>query len=340
MTKERSKIAVPSAAHVAEAAAWVAHLHNRGRTPDSDRGHNLWLKDAPARQRAWEVATEVWDDLRRMPTSAVLKELEATRAGVRARRHNAGLLTGLAATILIAVVALWALRNPAVATDVGEQRTVSLKDGTQLTLNTSTRVTVQFDKHQRRVELSSGEALFDVAQHAQWPFLVVAGDREIKALGTTFVVRRDRRQISVTLMDGKVSVSESSGTSALGAFQQGSTGAPHGEVVLSPGQRLTFGEKANPRLDEPSIEKVTAWRRGKVVFEGARLAEAISEMNRYSTQRLSVEDSRAADVRISGVFKYGDSLRFANAVAATYRLKVIEAEEEISIVGAPERAYR
>lgn len=341
MTNEGPKRGTPSAAHVAEAAAWVAHLHNTKRTPDSDRGHKLWLKDVPARQKVWEVATDVWEDLRRMPTAAVVRELEKARLRMKARRRNVGLLTGLAATIVIGVISLWTLRDAGVVTDVGEQRTVSLKDGTQVTLNTATRVIVRFDEHQRRIELNKGEALFDVAKHAGWPFIVVAGDREINALGTSFVVRRDPDQVSVTLMDGKVSVSESAKKYVHDSLPQDKRKASaNREVILAPGQRLTFAQNVPPKLDQPSIEKITAWRRGKIVFEDTRLADAISEMNRYSAQHLSVEDARAADLRISGIFKYGDSLKFADAVAATYQLQVVGSDGRISIVGVPERAYQ
>ncbi len=340
MTQQRPMDSMPGPSQVAEAAAWVAHLHCAERTADSDRGLKLWIKDDPARQRAWELATEVWEDLRLLPTSAVVQELEATRGNIRAHKRNVGIVTALAATFLIGIVSLYWLRDGAVTTGIGEQRTLLLKDGTQVTLNTATRIVVHMDGRQRRVDLEAGEALFDVAQHANAPFVVVAGDREIKALGTAFVVRRDPVRVSVTLMDGKVSVSQSSADARSGGGSPGNRMGQGTAVVLTPGQRLTFVSGKAPRLDQPPVDKLTAWRHGKVVFENARLTDAVAEMNRYSTRPLVVEDPGAAEIHVSGAFKYGDSLRFAEAVAVTYQLEVVETPDGISLVGVPERAYR
>jgi len=343
MNQEGAKSSDPSISHVAEAAAWMAHLHNSGRTADSDRGHHLWLNETPARQRAWEAATDVWEDLRRLPTSTVIKELESARRKIKARRRrHAGMLAGVAVGVLVGVVTFWATRDTVLATDIGEQRTMSLKDGTQVTLNTGTRLIVRYEGRLRHVELTRGEALFDVASHRGWPFVVRAGDHKITVLGTAFVVRRDQNQVSIMLMDGKLAVSgarQESGSDSLSHAQE-IPSVSQGELILAPGQRLTLAERAAPKLDQPSVDKVTAWRRGKVVFEGIRLADAVAEMNRYNARQLSLQDRRAAELRISGVFKYGESLRFADAVATTYGLRVVEADDQISLVGAPQAAYQ
>jgi transmembrane sensor len=337
MRKERSSEKTP--AQVAEAAAWVAHLHSTDRTPDSDRGLKLWIKDDPARQRAWEMAAEAWEDLHLMPTSEVVQELEVTRKGIRTRRRNVGAMA-LAATLLVGLLSVLLWRDPAVTTAVGEQRTISLEDGTQVTLNTATRIVIHYGEHERRVELESGEAFFDVAQRVNWPFVVEAGDRRVTALGTTFMVRREEKRVSVVLIDGKVSVSDTSDTERESASAKNEIPEERQGRVLSPGQRLVLIDETPAKIDQPSLNKVTAWRRGQVVFEYARLADAIAEMNRYSARPLSLGDPRAAEVHVSGVFKYGDSLEFAHAVAATYGLQVVEIQGGIALAGAPERAYR
>ena len=98
------------------------------------------------------------------------------------------------------------LRSDAVVTGVGEQRTLTLEDGTRIQLNTDTRAVVRYDERLRRVELEKGEAMFEVARRPDWPFVVTAGDRQIRALGTAFVVRREAEVLAVTLVEGKVTV--------------------------------------------------------------------------------------------------------------------------------------
>ncbi len=66
---------------------------------------------------------------------------------------------------------------------------------------------MKYDERARRVQLDAGEALFEVSKRHDWPFIVTAGGHEIRALGTSFVVRRDNGRLAVTLVDGKVTVS-------------------------------------------------------------------------------------------------------------------------------------
>jgi transmembrane sensor len=213
----------------------------------------------------------------------------------------------------------WAEHESSITTAVGEQRSLTLTDGTRIYLNTDTRLFVHETERQRRVQLESGEALFDVAQDPQRPFVVTAGNREIMALGTSFVIRRDPRQLVVTLMEGKVAVT------ADGARTQA------GATVMTPGQRITFTERAVPRLDAPTLETVTAWRRGEVVLDRTRLQDAVSEMNRYSAVKLRIDDPRVENILVSGIFRAGDSARFARAVAETYHLSVEEERQVIVI---------
>src|ERR1700730_8306871 len=95
------------------------------------------------------------------------------------------------------------LHSDAVVTAVGEQRTLTLEDGTRVYLNTNSRAIVHYDKKLRQVNLEKGEALFEVAKRPDWPFVVTAGDRQVTALGTAFIVRRGGKDFAVTLLEGK-----------------------------------------------------------------------------------------------------------------------------------------
>lgn len=250
----------------------------------------------------------------------------------------------LATVATIVIVAGIALHRRAddISTKVGEQRLLALEDGTQLYLNTATRVVVNYDDRARRVELKAGEAIFNVAKRPGWPFIVTAGNQAVTALGTSFVVRRDEQRISVTLMEGKVVVSASS---AAKPDEAGSTvpGQPGARVsqsssepfTMAPGERLTFSDGAFAELDTPSLDQATAWRRGQVVLDDSPLAAAAVEMNRYNSVKLVVEESQTRNLRVSGLFQAGNSLSFADAVAQTYGLRVIQREQQIIISGAP-----
>jgi transmembrane sensor len=196
----------------------------------------------------------------------------------------------------------------------------TLNDGTRILLNTDTRLILEESDSRRHVRLERGEALFEVTKDPMRPFVVTTGGKDVVALGTSFIVRHESNRLAVTLMEGRVAVSP------VPALQTGAevrtTGATNDQVFLEPGQRLTVQGRELPVLDHPPLEIVAAWRRGEVVLENTRLQDAVEEMNRYSEFKLVIEDPSVADIRISGLFRTGDSVRFAHAVAETYRLAV------------------
>lgn len=315
----------PGLGRRAEAAAWLARLHGPQRAANVDRGFQRWLQAHPENVRAFALLTERLEAVERLRTRALPR---AWRKAPRTTRVAWPLAAGVAAALgLVAAGAFAYLRYAGVGTAVGEQRTLTLEDGTRVYLNTSTRVRVHYDEGQRRIELVTGEALFDVAKESHRPFVVAAGDRDITALGTIFLVQREAQEISVTLVEGKVAVAANAGAERGVALAK--------LAVLAPGERLTISARKPPRVDHPALEKVAAWRQGQVALENVPLARAVAEMNRYSTVRLVVESPGAAAAPVGGFFRMGDSASFARAVADTYGLQVIERDDEIVLVGEP-----
>ncbi|MEJ0040362.1 MAG: FecR domain-containing protein [Gammaproteobacteria bacterium] len=323
----------------AEAAAWLARLRGPNRAPDVEDGFRRWLASSTHHTQAFELLTSRLEVVERLRTRTLPEHWRASdKTASRGWRNVA---VAMAAVLAFAAMGMFFhTRDAGVGTDVGEQRMLTLVDGTRIYLNTDTRVVVRYEKRARRVELKSGEALFEVAHRPDEPFVVIAGDQAITALGTTFVVRREPRKLSVTLMEGKVSVS--SLVTMPHAVEQSSRDTPRqgpptldaAARTLSPGQRLTLTAE-EPRLDRPQLDKVLAWKQGQVALDDMPLANAVIEMNRYSKVKLIVESPEAAGVRVGGFFRMGDSASFARAVASTYGLRVIERADEIVIVGVP-----
>ena len=308
------------AERLAEAGVWIARLHGDDRDAVLEAGFRKWLQESPLNAQAFELTTEVWEDsqnLRRVVPFAHDVPVAPEPPRLRFPRP-AWVGVGVAACALVAA-ALFHLQNDRVSTDIGEQRLLTLDDGTRVFLNTATRLVVRYDESVRKVELLTGEALFNVPKRTTRPFIVSAGDREVRALGTSFVVRRDEHDIAVTLVEGKVKVAA---------------------VTLVPGQRVTFKVGEPVRVDTPALEAAVAWRRGQVVLDDTPLAEAAAEMNRYSAVRLVVERPDAATLLVNGLFTAGDSMSFANAVAQTYGLQVIERGDHIVLSGTPKPIAR
>jgi len=311
-----------------EAAAWIMQLHALDRTPNTDAALRRWLAQSAGHREAFEIASDMWNAAGTLPVS-ILGRL-SRKPSWPYQMWRMPLFASVAAVLVclvVAVVAVYRLHGSELTTAVGEQRTLMLEDGTRVALNTATNIAVAYDKRARRLTLESGEALFEVARDPQRPFIVKVANREVTALGTSFVIRRDDAKVSVTLVEGKVSVAD----------LQGPRLEPIPIEVLSPGERLTFTKETSSVIDRPSVERVTAWRTGHVAFIDTPLSDAIREMNRYTRNKLVLGDAAAAAVRVSGIFRVGESADFALALSNTYALKAVrEGDSFVIRAAAPE----
>jgi transmembrane sensor len=338
----------------AEAAAWIARLHGPNRTPEVEAGFRRWLAEDPERARAFELLTDTWEKSARLRRRPLEEVVSWERPGFRMSFSRAAIATAAVAVLAVLGTVLF-LQRAGVTTGVGEQRTLALDDGSRVYLNTDTRAIVQYDDDVRLIELKRGEALFEVAKRADWPFVVIAGDKQVRALGTSFVVRRDDDTVAVTLVEGKVTVEDLADSSEpadrkLREQAQGSASDDSSdrvrrrartlkeEVLLSPGERLTLTGTSDPKIDQPAIDKVTAWQRGQVALDHTPLADAVAEMNRYSRVRLVIEDAAVAAIPVSGIFRAGDSGDFARAVARTYGLGVMDSGAVITLTSSSNRS--
>ena len=343
---EKTTADVPSAAACAEAAAWIARLHGEERTASVEAGFKRWLAASGEHRAAFEMANDIWAGTDHLPKPSTPAFVRWPRAGLVVTLPRA-----LIATFVVAVVTLgisFYFRDSGMTTRVGEQRNFTLEDGTHVSLNTASRIHVRYDRTARRVVLDEGEAYFEVAKHADWPFIVTAGGKQVVARGTAFLVRRDEDRLTVTLVEGKVTVAAAgeavtslpAATGSAASAQDPSSAASSQsgagpDITLAPGQRLTFADHERPKLDHPELDRVTAWQHGQVILDHTPLADAVAEMNRYSDVALRIEEPEAGRAEVTGIFRVGDSENFAQAVAETYHLRVADRGGQIVLSGRP-----
>lgn len=305
----------------AEAAAWLARIH-------SDDGEafrpalDAWLAEDPAHAAVFAHAQEVWAILPR--ATAQLEPGAQTAVAPFARRVPIrAVVAALAACFVVGLAgAAWLLQSQnAYLTRPGEQKVAMLEDGSRIALNTDTRLGVRFEEGRRRVILDRGEAMFEVASDADRPFVVIAGDTRVQAVGTTFIVRRTADDVAVILIEGRVAVTRD------GAPESGHASKP---VMLRPGEKLIEPADGPVWVEPTSIEAATAWRRGQTVFSDTPLGAAVAELNRYGGRRIVIEDPRIAALPISGVYAT-NAADFAEAAAALHGLKLEREGEDLYI---------
>jgi transmembrane sensor len=216
-----------------------------------------------------------------------------------------------AATVLLGLAtAFWAWQghartdNPATA--MGEIRQVPLADGSRLTLDELSRVSVQYETATRRVRLEFGEVLFEVAKDPKRPFVVQAGNIRVRAVGTAFVVRRHT--------DGDVEVTVSEGTVDIWRETSGSEPA----VRLAAGNRTLVTTKAVAvpvKLTDAQLARAVAWSVKVIDLDGRTLGDAAAELNHYNSRTVVIADQRLAAQTVVGRFQATDPMAFATAAA-------------------------
>lgn len=300
---------------IEEAAQWVVCLGARDVSLADRRRFVAWIKRSPVHLEEYLRIESTWSDLgqldvdRRIDISKLLTESEADAEVIEitpgaatlrpARRRARSVIAAIAASIVVCVVAViwYAQVAGRYVTGVGEQRTARLDDGSTIVLNTGTELRVEFTDQLREVRLLKGEALFNVAHDAARPFRVVSDRAVAQAIGTSFVVRRKAEQTIVIVIEGQVAV-----TSQSNVTERSSTQLPRSPLRLAAGVRARVADDAIETTPVANPAAVTAWRSGRLVFDGETLAEAAAEFNRYNEVQLVIEDAQLAGERLSGVF--------------------------------------
>jgi transmembrane sensor len=274
------------------ATQWLARLERPDVGEADWLAFDAWLEASPRHKLAYDQALALWSELDALAPDLV-QGLVAPPVQPAAGRRWMVMAGGLAAAGLVAAVAVpWQdLTAPTTTyqTAKGERKTVVLADGTRIDLNAGSRLTVHLGSRERRVEMADAEAIFDVAKDPRRPFLITAGDRTIRVVGTQFDVRhRDGRQ-SVVVARGVVEVRPTGD-------------APGRGYRLTVGQRLDHREgEVEARVGPGSPEAAFSWRTGRLVYRGEPLANVVADLNQYADRPIRIADARTADLAFSGV---------------------------------------
>jgi transmembrane sensor len=295
-----------------QAAAWVVRLNSGPSEIDLDR-FSQWRSQSPLHERAFDQAMAAWlavGEHASEPRLLAMRRDVLERAGRAenrwSRRAIAAAIALLILTPLLAFVAYqWHMpREQAFRTAHGEQRVIVLDDGTRMSLDAVTQVIVKYTPDVRNIELLAGRANFEVAKDVTRPLKVKVGPRTVTAIGTVFTVEREPRQVVVTLVEGLVAVS--TGSQATNPIEL----RPQQELRMTDGGEVSLRDSIDP-------DQALAWREGKLIFDNEPLRTVVARMNNYIATPL-VAEGAAAELRVSGVFRAGDTAAFLEAIKAYF----------------------
>ncbi|QOD00054.1 FecR domain-containing protein [Pseudomonas putida] len=272
------------------AARWYVEL--RCGADDTLRAaHQRWLSSNPQHLLAWERLARLQGKLAQVTPGIARPTLTSARAKRReVLKVLSVLLVGSATGGGVLQDGIVARLTADVRTGVGQQRSLRLDDGTQLRLNTDTAVDIRYNGEWRALELLKGEILVQTASDAlSRPFVVHTGQGSVRALGTRFIVRCDNDLVRVCVLQHAVEV-----RSALAMAS----------VRVEAGQQLEFSAGKTGNVT-PLAAMADAWSREMLIVDDWRLADVVSELQRYRPGYLGCDEA-VGGLRLSGAFHLGD----------------------------------
>jgi len=293
-----------------QAAEWAIKRADKPDWTDVDQAElDTWLSSSPSHMVAFLRVESAWQRVDR------LRALRRPQAPQRKPTRLLKLAGVASVAVAVAVVALQGRLNPqfsVYSTPVGGHEVLKLADGSQIELNTATKLRTSLKGETRTVWLDAGEAYFQVRHDAGRPFIVYAAGHRLTDLGTKFLVRSAKERVQVTLIDGEVRF-ESSGVGVRGH----SALMTAGDVVVATADSMSVTHHAVTKL-----ENELGWRRGLLVFKHTTLKDAVEQFNRYNGDKISIEDPKVAQLTVDGTFRTTSTRHFAEVVQAVFGLQV------------------
>ena len=358
-----------------EAAAWLIKLDG-DRAPSAEELASLreWLSRSPVHREQLRSFADFWGKMN------VLTDLTVP-LGQTERRSNRRFVdrariamphfarASLAAAVIVIGIAatFWLRPDPVVnsndfySTAVGQQRSMTLVDGSLVILNTNTQIKVDFNNEYRNIRLLQGEAHFTVAKNPLRPFRVYAGNGRVQAVGTAFSVYLRDDSVDVTVTEGEV-VLASIGRPDVGLSPQperlpgenqssGSIATVDDGLVealgtIKAGESATFQNAVDAdvvriidaieTVEAPEMAKRLSWREGILTFAGDPLVVVVDEISRYTTVSIEISDPVVQATRIGGRFPIGETDAMFDALEANFGLRVTRLSHDHVLVSAAE----
>lgn len=319
-----------------EAIEWFAKLHAGQTLPEDLDRFEAWRTLSPLHAQAYADIEKFWALL----DEPAQRVFEQERPRHESKRRAVSLLRGaarrfaspparraLASLALAAAIAVAAglpalLRHSAgdYRTGWGERREFALQDGSRVTLNSHSSLSIEFSPERRQVELLEGEAYFQASRDAARPFVVVTAYGTVQVTGTAFDVYRRSDRVTVTVSEGRVKV-----------FGNDAQKKP---AELTAGFQTTGDHDGIGPVRPVDAGQATAWREGMLVFDSQPLSAVIDELNRHFSGKLMIVDPRIGERIVSGAFDLDrtpdilpaietvlglDSLNFSGTLVLLYR---------------------
>lgn len=299
----------------AEARRWFLVMQNKP-SRRQQTACAAWRKRDSAHEEAWCAIESVWQETAAPGQRLAEKEADILAAYMVAmdknnlRKTTRRRTTSIGALcLLLVMLVVGGVQGPSWVQNLsadeltakGERREVLLADGSKVLLDADSALSVDFTPESRRVQLLRGRAWFDVTP-SKTAFIVDTDRGSIRVLGTQFDVWLQDKMDVVTLVRGSVAVSSNG----------------HSEpTVIKPGQQVTFNQHGVDTPISVNTQDVMAWQGGRYIFYRTRLADVVSEVERYRKGWIVIPSADLANQRVTGSFSLDDTDKALESLQAS-----------------------
>jgi len=188
------------------------------------------------------------------------------------------------------------------ATERGQKSNLILPDGTRVWLNSDSQLRYpdNFGRKNRNVELT-GEAYFEVSKNKHKPFVVNAGQAEIKVLGTVFNLKSypDDDEIETTLIEGRIEIKVKS---------QKEKGIQR-KYEMKPGESLIYYTKEDKvKIHEFKKDEIVGWKNNQLIFRDDNFDKLVKKIERWYDVKIIYDQEQLKNQRLTVELYKGERL--------------------------------
>ena len=311
-----------------EAVAWLVRVQSDTATAEDWSALTDWLEGSQTRVAAFEDAELILADLdarkaevaNALPQTAPNVVSFPKRAPARpSRRAWAGAAIAASLAVMVGGPALWKASQGELTTyetQPGEVRQIALADGSRVTLDGGSTLSVRLGWRERRVEMGLAQASFDVAKDASRPFVIGVGDQRVRVVGTEFNIRNDAKSVRVTVRRGIVEVAQRKATDAQ-------------PIRLTVGEELRHVQgAATSSVKRVDPNGAFAWGQRQIIADNETLSDIVADLNRRFPTPIRLAPS-LANKRFSGVLALDDQDTIVKLLAGYAGVEAHRANGEI-----------
>jgi transmembrane sensor len=335
-----------------QAGFWVFTQHSDEWTTAAEQQLQAWLAQNESNRLEYERALKLWQQLDQLkpatfPAREAAQQIWAKRIQRKQRIRKAQRTGLMGLLVLTTTFGLNEYRlTDRYATAVGERKSIDLADGSQITLNTDTQLSVKMTGNRRVIGLEKGEVYVVVAHEIDRSFDVIAGNGRIHDIGTRFNVYSANNVTQVTVAEGKVQIipdSKITGARWLDhvisrtAFwlQLNSTPKNNENPGLIVGEQISYDDQG--QINAPiatNAANIIAWRSGRLVFKMAPLETVLNQVQRYHQVSFQYSSDAIKQIRVSASFEIDDLPKILTTLQAALPIKTQQLQDGLIMVSS------